>query len=63
VRINAQRLEWVPAVLSGLGVPFVIERPDALREVARTLAAQLTAAADNDGVKPAEVSDDEKGTP
>jgi len=45
VRINAERLDWVPAVLAGLGVPFVIERPDALRDLVRTLAAQLNAAA------------------
>jgi predicted DNA-binding transcriptional regulator YafY len=45
VRINAERLDWVPAVLAGLGVPFVIERPDALRDLVRSLAAQLNAAA------------------
>ncbi len=46
VRINAQRLDWVPAVLAGLGLPFVIERPDALRDLVRSLAAQLNAAAE-----------------
>ncbi|HEY5151644.1 MAG TPA: YafY family protein, partial [Mycobacterium sp.] len=45
VRINAERLDWVPAVLAGLGVPFVIEGPDALRDLVRTLSLQLRAAA------------------
>jgi predicted DNA-binding transcriptional regulator YafY len=51
VRINAERLDWVPAVLAGLGVPFVIERPDALRDLVRSLAAQLNAAATDAGEK------------
>lgn len=46
VRINARRLDWVPAVLAGVGVPFVIERPDALRDLVRALAADLNAAAE-----------------
>ena len=49
VRINAERLDWVPAVLAGLGVPFVIERPDALRDLVRDLARQLSAAAGDSG--------------
>jgi len=51
VRINAERLDWVPAVLAGLGVPFVIDRPDALRDLVRSLAAQLNAAATDAGEK------------
>ena len=46
VRINARRLDWVPAVLAGVGVPFVIERPDALRDLVRALPADLNAAAE-----------------
>jgi predicted DNA-binding transcriptional regulator YafY len=46
VRINAERLDWVPAVLAGLGVPFVIEKPAALRDLVRSLAADLAAAAE-----------------
>ena len=46
VRINAERLDWVPAVLAGLRLPFVIDQPDALRDLVRSLAAQLAAAAD-----------------
>ena len=49
VRINAERLDWVPAVLAGPGVPFVIERPDALRDLVRDLARQLSAAAGDSG--------------
>jgi predicted DNA-binding transcriptional regulator YafY len=46
VRINAERLDWVPAVLARLGVPFVIEKPAALRDLVRSLAADLAAAAE-----------------
>ncbi|MEJ7648976.1 MAG: YafY family protein [Nakamurella sp.] len=45
VRIHAQRLDWIPGVLAGLGVPFVIDRPDELRGLVRSLAADLSAAA------------------
>ncbi|HEX4250140.1 MAG TPA: WYL domain-containing protein, partial [Pseudonocardia sp.] len=45
VELRAERLDWVPAVLAGLGLPFVIEGPEALREAVRALADQLTAAA------------------
>src|SRR4051794_16821800 len=31
VLIQAERLEWVPAVLAGIDRPFVVEGPDALR--------------------------------
>lgn len=44
VRIHAQRLDWVPALLAGLGVPFVIEGPDELRDLVGTLADDLRAA-------------------
>lgn len=45
VRIHAQRLDWVPALLAGLGAPFVIDAPDELRDLVRTLADDLRAAA------------------
>lgn len=45
VSIHAQRLEWVPALLAGLGVPFVIDAPDELRDLVRSLADDLRAAA------------------
>lgn len=45
VRIQAERLDWVPAVLAGIGRPFVIEEPEALRPLVQALADRLTAAA------------------
>lgn len=45
VHIGAERLDWVPAVLAGLGLPFVIERPDALRSLVEALGERLLAAA------------------
>ena len=44
VRINAEQLDWVPAVLARLDRPFVIDGPDALRPLVRELARRLTAA-------------------
>lgn len=41
VGIRAERLEWVPALLAGLDRAFVVERPDALRELVRALAGRL----------------------
>ncbi|WP_030907468.1 helix-turn-helix transcriptional regulator [Streptomyces sp. NRRL F-5126] len=46
VRLRAERLEWVPSLLARLDLPFVIERPDELREEVRALAVRLTACAD-----------------
>lgn len=46
VRWRAERLDWVPSVLAGLGLPFVIEEPDELRGRVRALAGQLTSWAD-----------------
>ncbi|WP_031465587.1 helix-turn-helix transcriptional regulator [Sciscionella sediminilitoris] len=40
-RIRAQRLEWLPPLLAALDRPFVIEGPDALRELVRALAGRL----------------------
>jgi predicted DNA-binding transcriptional regulator YafY len=41
VRVRAERLEWIPAVLAALDRPFVIERPAALRDLVRALARRL----------------------
>lgn len=41
VRLRAERLDWVPALLAGLDLPFVIEAPDQLRPLVRSLAARL----------------------
>ena len=41
VRWGVERLDWVPSVLAGLGLPFVIEEPDELRDRVRALADQL----------------------
>ena len=45
MRLRAERLDWVPAVLAALDAPFVVEHPDALRGLLRTLADRLAAAA------------------
>ncbi|HEY2280951.1 MAG TPA: YafY family protein [Streptosporangiaceae bacterium] len=42
VRLQAERLDWVPAVLAGLDHPFVIEHPKALRDQVRALARRLS---------------------
>jgi len=44
VQIRAERLDWVPGLLAGLGLPFVVEGPEALRDLVRALAGQLAAA-------------------
>jgi predicted DNA-binding transcriptional regulator YafY len=41
VRWRVERLDWVPSVIAGLGLPFVIEEPDELRDRVRALAGQL----------------------
>ncbi|HEY9294268.1 MAG TPA: WYL domain-containing protein [Microlunatus sp.] len=46
VRWRVERLEWVPAVLAGLDKPFVIEEPEDLRPLVRTLATTLARYAD-----------------
>ncbi|WP_039800746.1 helix-turn-helix transcriptional regulator [Nocardia araoensis] len=46
VRIRAEQLDWIPPVLAGLNLPFVIEHPDTLKDAVRALAYRLTAAAD-----------------
>jgi predicted DNA-binding transcriptional regulator YafY len=45
VELRAQRLDWVPPVLASLDRPFLVERPDELRDLIAALAARLAAAA------------------
>lgn len=48
VRLRVEELDWVPAVLAGLGLPFAVEQPVELRRLLRSLAARLTAGAAGD---------------
>ncbi|ONI74236.1 transcriptional regulator [Kribbella sp. ALI-6-A] len=41
VELRAESLDWVPAVLAGLDLPFVIEAPDELRQRVADLASRL----------------------
>lgn len=41
VEIRAERLDWLPPVLASLDRPFVIERPDELRDLVIALADRL----------------------
>ncbi|MFC5831313.1 helix-turn-helix transcriptional regulator [Nonomuraea insulae] len=45
VELRAERLDWLPAVLASLDLPFVIERPDELRDRVVALADRLTQSA------------------
>lgn len=47
VEIRAESLDWLPAVLAALDLPFVIERPAELRERVVALADRLAASARN----------------
>jgi predicted DNA-binding transcriptional regulator YafY len=49
VRLQAERLDWVPALLAGLDRPFVIESPHALRDQVRALAERLARYAETAG--------------
>ncbi|GHC57800.1 helix-turn-helix transcriptional regulator [Streptomyces cinnamoneus] len=42
VELRAERLDWLPQVLAALNRPFVIERPDELRDLVTALADRLT---------------------
>ncbi len=42
VELRAERLDWLPGVLASLDLPFVIERPDELRDLVVALANRLT---------------------
>ncbi|MFJ7201016.1 MULTISPECIES: helix-turn-helix transcriptional regulator [unclassified Streptomyces] len=41
VELRAERLDWLPPVLASLDLPFVIERPDELRDLVIGLADRL----------------------
>jgi predicted DNA-binding transcriptional regulator YafY len=43
VKIRAESLDWLPAVLAALDLPFVIDRPDELRDRVVALADRLAA--------------------
>ncbi|MDN3358974.1 YafY family protein [Actinomadura sp. DC4] len=45
VEIRAERLDWLPGVLASLDLPFVIERPDELRDLVVELAGRLMSSA------------------
>jgi predicted DNA-binding transcriptional regulator YafY len=41
VELRAERLDWLPAVLASLDLPFAIERPDELRDLVMVFAGRL----------------------
>jgi predicted DNA-binding transcriptional regulator YafY len=43
VRLRAERLDWLPPLLASLDRPFVIERPEELRDLVTALARRLSA--------------------
>ena len=45
VELRAERLDWLPALLASLDRPFVVERPDELRDLIAALADRLAASA------------------
>ena len=45
VEIRAESLDWLPAVLAALDLPFVVERPDELRDRIIALADRLATSA------------------
>jgi predicted DNA-binding transcriptional regulator YafY len=55
VELRAERLDWLPPVLSALDRPFVIEQPDDLRGLVIAHAERLAASARQIPSEPAEV--------
>jgi predicted DNA-binding transcriptional regulator YafY len=45
VQLQAERLDWLPPLLASLDRPFVVERPDELRDLIAALADRLAASA------------------
>lgn len=45
VELRAEQLDWLPPVLASLDRPFVIERPDELRDLVTALADRLASCA------------------
>jgi len=48
VQLQAERLDWLPPLLASLDRPFVVERPDELRDLVAALASRLAASARRD---------------
>jgi len=46
VRFRAEQLDWIPAMLARLELPFVVEGPPALRELIVAVSARFAAATD-----------------
>ncbi|MEU8180027.1 YafY family protein [Micromonospora sp. NPDC049044] len=51
VEIRAESLDWLPGMLAALDLPFVIERPDELRDRVVALAERLVASARRDSAR------------
>ncbi|WP_326643417.1 YafY family transcriptional regulator [Nonomuraea fuscirosea] len=45
VELRAERLDWLPAVLASMDLPFLIERPDELRDLVVAFADRLARSA------------------
>jgi hypothetical protein len=45
VDLHAERLDWLPPLLASLDRPFVVKRPDELRNLIAALADRLAASA------------------
>jgi predicted DNA-binding transcriptional regulator YafY len=45
VQLQVERLDWLPPLLASLDRPFVVERPDELRDLIAALAERLAASA------------------
>ena len=45
VELRAERLDWLPPVLASLDRPFVVERPDELRDLVIAFADRLASRA------------------
>ncbi|WP_199440906.1 helix-turn-helix transcriptional regulator [Umezawaea beigongshangensis] len=45
VELRVERLDWLPGVLASLDLPFVVERPDELRDLVLALADRLARSA------------------
>lgn len=52
VTIRAERLDWVPALLASMDLPFHVESPDELRPLLQALAQRLVTAAQPGGSAP-----------
>jgi predicted DNA-binding transcriptional regulator YafY len=46
VRLQAERLDWVPSLLAGLNRPFTVEEPPELRDEVRAFGRRLAGYAD-----------------